>query len=58
MDGQFEHSGLGARDAKSFHLVEQRRALQPESGGGPFRASDDPVGFGQRLQDLFMLGIF
>src|SRR5580658_3378297 len=51
---RFVLSGLGAGDAESFHLVEERCALQPESGGRAFRSSDDPIAFGQRLQDVFM----
>jgi hypothetical protein len=50
-------SGLSARDAEPLHLGNQRRALQPESGGCAFRASDDPIGFSQRLDDVLALGV-
>ena len=51
-------SGLSARNAEPLHLGDQRRALQPESGGRAFRASDDPIGFSQRLDDMFAFGSF
>ena len=51
-------SRLSARDAQALHLRNQRRALQTESGGRSFRASDDSVGFGQCLNDMVALGIF
>jgi len=41
-----------------LHLGDHGCALQPESGGCTLRASDDPVGFSQRLEDMFTLGIF
>ena len=50
-------SGLSARDAEPLHLGDQRRALQSEPAGGAFRASDDPVGFSQCLDDMLALGI-
>src|SRR5260221_3529606 len=49
--------GLSTRNAEPLHLVDQRRPLQTEPGGCAFLASDDPVGFGQCLEDVFALGI-
>jgi len=51
-------SGLSARNAEPLHLRDQRRALQAEPGGCAFRASNNPVGFGQRLDDVVALGVF
>jgi len=42
-------SGLSARDGEPLHLGDHSVRLQPESGRCAFRASDDPVGFSQRL---------
>ena len=49
--------GLSTGDAEPLHLEDQRRASQTEPGGCAFWAADDPVGFGQCLEDMFALDI-
>jgi hypothetical protein len=49
--------GLSTGDTEPLHFVDQRCAQQTEPGGCAFWATDDPVGFGQCLEDVFALGI-
>src|SRR5262245_283577 len=46
-------SRLNPADAEPLHHSRQRRALQTEAGRRTLRAADDPVGFSQRLDDMF-----
>ena len=56
-DGVLERSGQRSRNAQLLHLGNQGRALESKPGGGALRASDGPVGFGERLDDMFACGI-
>jgi len=46
--------------AKLFHAIEHCRAIQPQARGGSIGATDAPVAFSKRAQNLFALlpGIF
>src|SRR5882724_4615595 len=53
----FVLSGLCVGDAEPLHFGDECGALQAEPCGCALRASNDPIGFSQCLDDVFTLSI-
>src|SRR2546422_7870233 len=50
-------TGWRPRDPQPIHLVCQRRPLEAQASGRSTSASDNPIGFAERSQNLFSLGL-